>query len=407
MITKFHNFINENNSSMKNDANRIKINGKFLPTTNSNGNLIADTEEKIRNFWKWFRKSKVVDSEGRPMVMYHGTQYSFNEFKDYSKVLSYKPTFWFTSDIKQAKYHSRGGKVIESYLSLQNPKINCEGNTTDIKTKEKYDGYVSFQGKWNSDNGKFDYSTIIETAYATKSSQIKSVTQNSGLFSSSKNSINEATVENDMYYYNIADNFYDKMIIELTDKNYISQKDGNILFKASEINTNYSDLLIIFTDVNSNKTKPTFGDNTFKGGYAFGTYKQYKVIVINNLWKAKEPERGILKDSFIHEFIHYLDFKRSKGYKPKWTEKTTVKDYYNAPTEYNAYYQEAASYIVNLLSDDKYLPHFKENYKTFGSFYKWMIEQVFDKHFISNLNDINKKKLQKRVYNIYDKFFNT
>jgi hypothetical protein len=102
-----------------------------------------------------------------------------------------------------------------------------------------------------------------------------------------------------------------------------------------------------------------------------------------------------------------LDFKRSKGYKPKWTEKTTVKDYYNAPTEYNAYYQEAASYIVNLLSDDKYLPHFKENYKTFGSFYKWMIEQVFDKHFISNLNDINKKKLQKRVYNIYDKFFNT
>jgi hypothetical protein len=216
--------------------------------------------------------------------------------------------------------------------------------------------------------------------------------------------INEATVENDKYYYDIADEFYDKMIIELNNNNFINQTDGNILFRASEINTNYSDLLIIFTDYNTTKTKPTFGNNTFKGGYSFGTHKQYKVIVINNLREDKIPSKGILKDSFIHEFIHYLDFKRSKGYKPNFTNKTSITDYYNSPTEYNAYYQEVATYIVNLFKDENLLQKFKEKYTTFNMFYTWMINNVFDKDFIKNLNQNNKLKLEKRIYNIYSKF---
>lgn len=216
--------------------------------------------------------------------------------------------------------------------------------------------------------------------------------------------LNEATVENDKYYYDIADEFYDKMIIELNNNNFIIQNDGNILFRASEISLNYSDLLIVFTNYDTTKTKPTFGDNTFKGGYSFGTYKHYKVIVINNLKNDKIPSKGILKDSFIHEFIHYLDFKRSKGYTPNFNEKTTISDYYNSPTEYNAYYQEAANYIVNLFKDDNILSKFKEKYTNFETFYKWMVENVFEKDYIKNLNDKNKKKLKKRIYNIYSYF---
>ena len=215
--------------------------------------------------------------------------------------------------------------------------------------------------------------------------------------------INEATVQTDKYY-DIADEFYEKMINELNENNFINQKDGNILFKASEINLNYSDLLIIFTNYDTTKTKPTFGDNTFKGGYSFGTYKHYKVIVINNLKADKIPSRGIFKSSFIHEFIHYLDFKRSNGYKPNFNDKTTISDYYNSPTEYNAYYQEAATYIANLFKDQSILAKFKEKYKDFESFYKWMVENVLDKDYIKNLNVKNILKIKKRIYNIYSEF---
>jgi len=51
----------------------VTVNGAERPTTNSKGLPIAQTEEGVRNFWKWFGDSKVVDEQGRPLVVYHGT----------------------------------------------------------------------------------------------------------------------------------------------------------------------------------------------------------------------------------------------------------------------------------------------------------------------------------------------
>ena len=51
----------------------LTIDGTERPTRNSKGKLIHPTEEGIRNFWKWFGDSKVVDDQGRPKVLYHGT----------------------------------------------------------------------------------------------------------------------------------------------------------------------------------------------------------------------------------------------------------------------------------------------------------------------------------------------
>jgi len=59
----------------------ITVDGKTRPTTNSNGKPIAQTEEGLRNFWRWFGDSKVVDAEGRPLVVYHGTAADFEKFK--------------------------------------------------------------------------------------------------------------------------------------------------------------------------------------------------------------------------------------------------------------------------------------------------------------------------------------
>ena len=54
----------------------INIDGKERTVYNSNGERIAQSEPALRNFYKWFGDSKVVDSQGRPLVVYHGSDVS-------------------------------------------------------------------------------------------------------------------------------------------------------------------------------------------------------------------------------------------------------------------------------------------------------------------------------------------
>ena len=61
-------------------ADTIDIDGVQRSTLNSNGKRIGATEQQVRNFWAWFGDSKVVDDEGRPLVVYHGTAADFTEF---------------------------------------------------------------------------------------------------------------------------------------------------------------------------------------------------------------------------------------------------------------------------------------------------------------------------------------
>ena len=58
----------------------IEIDGQQRSTTNSKGQPIAATEEGVRNFWEWFGSSRVVDANGRPLVVYHGTAADFDTF---------------------------------------------------------------------------------------------------------------------------------------------------------------------------------------------------------------------------------------------------------------------------------------------------------------------------------------
>lgn len=92
----------------------ITINGVERPTRNSNGqpisvgvfdkdgNKIGSAEEGIRNFYAWFGDSKVVDADGRPLVVYHGTSADFDSFSteklgESTKAASAKKGFFFTS----------------------------------------------------------------------------------------------------------------------------------------------------------------------------------------------------------------------------------------------------------------------------------------------------------------------
>ncbi len=47
---------------------------------NSKGGVISLSPETIERFWQWFGKSKVKDRQGRPVVVYHGTDQYFRAF---------------------------------------------------------------------------------------------------------------------------------------------------------------------------------------------------------------------------------------------------------------------------------------------------------------------------------------
>ncbi|HNY32819.1 MAG TPA: hypothetical protein PKO15_18190 [Fibrobacteria bacterium] len=101
---------------------RIDIDGVSRPTKNSAGRPLAQDEEGVRNFWRWFGDSKVVDEAGNPLVVYHGTNDKFNKinFKKGNARL-----FWFTSDpatIASGESGARGtSNIMALYAKIENP----------------------------------------------------------------------------------------------------------------------------------------------------------------------------------------------------------------------------------------------------------------------------------------------
>jgi hypothetical protein len=59
----------------------LKIDGVQRPTRNSEGQPIAGSEEGVRAFYKWFGDSKVVDADGRPLVVFHGGLKGLEKFE--------------------------------------------------------------------------------------------------------------------------------------------------------------------------------------------------------------------------------------------------------------------------------------------------------------------------------------
>lgn len=76
-------------------------------------------------FKRWFKSSKVVDENGDPMIVYHGTRADFSVFADGGKDLG----FHFGTDFQAnnerflgKKYFGEtGGRIMPVYLSIQNP----------------------------------------------------------------------------------------------------------------------------------------------------------------------------------------------------------------------------------------------------------------------------------------------
>lgn len=93
----------------------INVDGVDRPTTNSNGQPIAASEEGLRNFWRWFGDSQVVDNEGRPRVVYHGSP--VGDLTEFDPKKSRDIGIHFSESDLSAKF---GGNKYEVYLKIEN-----------------------------------------------------------------------------------------------------------------------------------------------------------------------------------------------------------------------------------------------------------------------------------------------
>lgn len=152
-------------------ADTIEVDGQQRPRNNSNGKPIAATDEGIRNFWKWFADSRVVDDQGRPLVVYHGTTADFSAFDKASiKRKAAGAGFYFSSNAKQVGYsEGEGANVMPVYLAMNKPTDGAY----EFRTDAAYDGLIF---PLSSSPGV--------THFAVRDpNQIKSTTGNTGQFS--------------------------------------------------------------------------------------------------------------------------------------------------------------------------------------------------------------------------------
>lgn len=229
----------------------IEVNGVERTVYNSNGERIAKSEPALRNFWNWFGDSKVVDEDGRPLVVYHGTSTTsdINQFQNYAFVgdrelykrfindqlletdpqdLTHDDFYRFIDDgnyffaTSEFAAESFGKKIMPVYVRLDTPFIvNAEENSwnniprpkemgvggetvgtdgiADWAKKNGYDGVIVKNVEEGFKSHAEHEAGITDDIIAFNSNQIKS-TQNRGTFSPDTGNIYFQRTQSNGYY---------------------------------------------------------------------------------------------------------------------------------------------------------------------------------------------------------------
>jgi hypothetical protein len=127
-------------------ADTINVDSIERPTTNSEGRPIHATEEGIRNFWKWFAGSAVVDEQGRPLVVYHGTPNG--EFNAFTKKGRGDHLLGGTQKRPGVGFHYSKA-LAETYALEKEP--SREGDTPKPHV---FEVYVSAKNPWDYENSE-------------------------------------------------------------------------------------------------------------------------------------------------------------------------------------------------------------------------------------------------------------
>lgn len=101
---------------------------------------LSSTDDVLKSpsFKKWFKGSQLIDNDGNPMVVYHGTNKSrremaniYTEGNDFSIFDSNQEISWFgnteiANEYAFGPFMSREGSIYPVYLNVKNPKVFTE-----------------------------------------------------------------------------------------------------------------------------------------------------------------------------------------------------------------------------------------------------------------------------------------
>ena len=131
------------------------VDGVSRSRVNAGGKPLATTDAEIRAFWRWFGSSDVVDSDGRPLVVYHGTRPG-NDIKKFRMPGNGVDGIYFTPDVNYAEGFTidvfgdtdSAGAIYPVYLSVKKPFIVKTTDGSPDFEKFVYRGY-NIQGLKN------------------------------------------------------------------------------------------------------------------------------------------------------------------------------------------------------------------------------------------------------------------
>ncbi len=154
-------------------------------------NMSVQNVTESKQFKNWFgdwqnhpeSASKVVNADGTPKVVYHGTNVAFNTFRQENGVYFFSES----RDYAESMAEERGGtRVVEAYLSIRNPLYvrMQEWSFTDPTQEARYIRQAKSEGRdgvvFVLDSGN---ELVDDTFYAAfMPEQIKSATDNVGTF---------------------------------------------------------------------------------------------------------------------------------------------------------------------------------------------------------------------------------
>ena len=306
------------------EGETIKINGQERTVYNSNGDRIAQSKEALENFYKWFGDSKVVDEQGRPLVVYHGTDELNIETFDKDKAYSATDAIgnWFGSKkIAQQRIKDRGGKgeIYPVYLSIDNP--------VTVKTRTELNTYIAEKMGNITDAELLE---MLEDDVKQYPAEYKFTLEDLKTYKKQKETPKVRNDINTAILNNLDPTFRDELVP------YVREAVKNL------------NGVIIEDDMGFGKTYVAFNPNQIKSTQNRGTYSASDNIYYQNAQGSTKttPDEYIIKlleeaneSTLPHEFAHYWltemwNYTRtgraSENYMKRWN---TIADYLGVKPE--------------------------------------------------------------------------
>lgn len=171
-----------NEATVKNDKALFQRNVAYAGATEAEAQDAAKQwKEKGTDstyFKKWFGDSKVVDDEGKPLLVYHGSMDNFDTFSTkergrVEKSINTKKAFWFTDDDHAADAFAnihRENKILNLQadkhrvgVGYNNPEVKQQLDkqieSLQYKNSERYNVFLSMKNPLEVDYEGYEYDT--------------------------------------------------------------------------------------------------------------------------------------------------------------------------------------------------------------------------------------------------------